>query len=399
MAPRPKSLRTLIGAGLVGLCAAPILAVGLYAGVSAGNHARGQAAENLLELSAQIASKLDIGMHERWRDIALITSMVNARGDVDWSAEFRRQLDALRQSVPVYAWIGAADTEGRVQVSTGGMLEGADVSARPWYRAGRQAAFAGDVHEAVLLAQKLPPNPNGEPLRFVDIAMPMVRGDGVPMGVLGAHLSWNWIDEVTAAVLDRSGGRAPGTEAMVVSRDGTVLMGPKGLQGEKLDLAGVRAGAQGIARTDVERWPDGKEYFTAVAPTRGEGDYRGLGWIVMVRRDAETVLSPAADLQQRILLVALAAAAAACALGWHLSGRVTRPLRTIAEAADRIGHGDTAAGVPPTRAFGEALTLSVALVRIAATLEQQQPSASPTLRRASHPAEPAVSAPREPAAP
>ncbi|MDQ2102707.1 HAMP domain-containing protein [Azospirillum isscasi] len=377
--------------GLLGLCLAPSTLVGLYASGHVGERVRSEATEHLLDVSAQIAGMLDVGMHERWRDMTLVASMINAQGSLDRADDLRDQFETLKRNVPIYAWIGAAETDGRVVASSQRLLEGADVSARPWFRAGTQAPFAGDLHEALLLARTLPPNPNGEPLRFVDIAMPLVRKDGVPLGVLGAHLSWSWANEVAGSVLGRSGGGKPDMDAFVLSREGVVLMGPQDLQGRKLELASVRAGVQGVAKSVQEVWPDGRTYFTAVSPTRGEGDYRGLGWVVLVRRDADATLADVSALQHRILFASLAAALAALMAGWVWAGRLSRPMQALAGAARRLSQGDLATPVPPTRAFAEATSLSASLVRLSMTLDAQRTPAATV--------EKPVSASREPAAP
>ena len=393
MTKRPKSLGTTLRLGLLGLCIAPSVVIGLYASGKVGEHVRAKAGENLLDASAQIAGMLDLGMHERWRDMTLVASMINAQGSLDRTDGLRDQLETLKRNVPIYAWIGAAETGGRVVASTQGLLEGDDVSARPWFRAGTQAPFAGDLHEAVLLAQKLPPGPDGEPLRFVDIAMPLMRKDGVPLGVLGAHLSWAWADEVAASVLER-GGDKPDMDAFVLSREGVVLMGPKELRGRKLEVASVRAGLQGVTRTSQDVWPDGKNYFTAVTPTRGDGDYRGLGWVVLVRRDADAALAGVSALQHGILFASLAMAVGALLAGWVWAGRLSRPLQALAEAARRLSQGDRATPVPPTRAFAEATSLSASLVQISLALDARGPRTPPGGAM-----EKPVSASREPAAP
>jgi diguanylate cyclase len=45
---------------------------------------------------------------------------------------------------------------GKVEVAANKLLEGADVSARPWFIHG-ETSYLGDVHKAVLLAKKLKP--------------------------------------------------------------------------------------------------------------------------------------------------------------------------------------------------------------------------------------------------
>ena len=102
----------------------------------------------------------------------------------------RAMFDGIAGDGKRVSWAGFATLDGTVQVATNGLLEGADVSARPWFRAGLQAGFAGDVHEAVML-NRLLGGSETDPLRFVDLARPATR-DGRVRGVYGVHLSIDW---------------------------------------------------------------------------------------------------------------------------------------------------------------------------------------------------------------
>lgn len=367
----PRSLSTLLSASIAVLCIAPVAGVSLLANGTIGSRLRDQAGAAALDLSAQIADKLDRSMFERWLDIRMIGRIQETlEPDAD-PDRLRVKLETLQRSSPEYAWVGLASPEGRVLVSTGRLLEGADVSGRPWFRAGSRNMFAGDVHEAVLLAKKLPPNANGDPLRFVDVAMPLRRADGVPLGVLGAHLSWSWGEEITASVLDVRGERSESAEALIVSAEGDVLLGPDGLVGGKLDLLSLGAARQGGTRHGLETWPDGRDYLTATTLTTGHRDYPGLGWAVVVRQDADKVLAPIRRFQWNLALLGLGAALAAAFAGSVLARRITRPLLEIAEAADRIREYDHDARIPYTRSYAEVFRLSSALVDLDARLRRR----------------------------
>ncbi|MGY4403602.1 hypothetical protein [Bradyrhizobium sp. USDA 3315] len=112
-----------------------------------------------------------------WMDVSRLadlidpTDLANAREHV----QFLSRLDSR------YSWLGIADLEGRVLAARDGMLEGASVAQRPWFRRGVDAPAAVDVHEAQLLASLLPASP--EPLRFIDLAAPL-RHEGSVAGVI-----------------------------------------------------------------------------------------------------------------------------------------------------------------------------------------------------------------------
>ncbi|HSK38527.1 MAG TPA: cache and HAMP domain-containing protein [Arenibaculum sp.] len=361
----PRSLETILTVGITALSTLSTLAVGILAVGQTGTAMQAGAGNDLLGAAAEVADRLDRDMFERWRDIRLVVDLQAVQG----SDALRGTLETLKASIPEYAWIGLAGTDGRVIASTDGLLEGVDVSSRPWYRAGSQAAFAGNVHEAELLAQKLP-GTSGEPERFVDVAMPVARPDGVPIGVLGAHLSWSWAAGIELSVLGEP--RRGGAQALILDKAGTVIMGPKEIEGRTLELAALRAGRQGAARHFIETWPDGGRYLTAVAPTRGYDDYPGLGWVVLVRQDAGTAFAPLRRMQTVTGLTALAMALLAAIGGRMLAAWVARPLRGLVAAAAAISKGDAAAPVPHTRNFAEANRLGTALVGIAAQLRRRK---------------------------
>src|SRR5690606_13379449 len=97
----------------------------------------------LQDQAVHMAGALDGGMFERYRDIQVATELVTPQlqaGDLD---AVRALLRRLQSTYPAYAWIGVTDPQGRVRVATGGLLEGADVSARPWYSGALEQVFAG----------------------------------------------------------------------------------------------------------------------------------------------------------------------------------------------------------------------------------------------------------------
>jgi hypothetical protein len=90
----------------------------------------------------------------------------------------------MQRTVPDYAWIGFADRDGRVRAATGGILEGASVSHRPWFSDGIMQAAVEDVYAAFLLASLLSPDRGGTPFRSVDVG----RDRCEPPRTMG----WGW---------------------------------------------------------------------------------------------------------------------------------------------------------------------------------------------------------------
>ncbi len=133
-----------------GVCRRPCDCPGCAAVISASTALREAAERQLSQAAHQMSERLDLHMFERLGDITTAAGMKTLFSGEDRDAQ-RALLERLQRAVPNYAWIGLAGPDGRVLVSTSGLLEGEDVSSRPWFAAGRQGPAALDVHEAKLL--------------------------------------------------------------------------------------------------------------------------------------------------------------------------------------------------------------------------------------------------------
>jgi PAS domain S-box-containing protein len=324
----------------------------------------------LRELAVQTADKLDRGMYTRYREVKLLAQRRDLASGSNSLAERRAVLDSIRESYGFYDWIGMAGLDGRVQVAAGGLLEGADVSQRPWFRNALRGIHVGDVHEAVLLAKVLP-RQEGEPRRFVDVSFPVKDPQGKTLGVLGAHLSWQWARSIERSVIAPLAARGK-VDALIVGSSGNVLLGPAGLQGKTLDLASLRAAQRQDAGYLVERWPDGTNYLVGFSRSRGFEDYPGLGWTVLVRQAELEAFAPAQALRQRALVSGLALAALFSIVGVVLARYITRPLGRLVSEAERIRGGENVQLASGAGSYVEVETLSATLNALLADLRQRR---------------------------
>ncbi|MBD1806011.1 response regulator [Microcoleus sp. FACHB-SPT15] len=322
------------------------------------------------EIAYQMADKLDRGMFERYRDIQILASLDPIRESNYPLAAKRSLLEKLQSTYPDYAWIGLTNQQGVVLASTGKVLEGVDASKRPFFEGGRVEPYVGDVHEALLLA-KLLPNLTGEPLRFVDLAAPVKDTQDKFQGVIAAHLSWAWATEVEKSLLQRL-GEYHNVEIFILSQDGTVLLGPKAFQGQKLTLASVQAARANQNSYLIEPWLKEGNYVTGFAKTQGYRDYPGLGWLVLVRQKAAVALAPARSLQSQVFAWGIALGTLFAILGGLSANQIVRPMLRIAAAANRIRQGDALAKIPLVRGQDELAVLSESLRHLVSTLNDQQ---------------------------
>ncbi|MES3002689.1 MAG: ATP-binding protein [Pseudomonadota bacterium] len=287
---------------------------------------------NLAELAHQTATRLDRAMFERYREVGLIANRLGSQAS---PIQVRAELEALQVSYPYYAWIGATDLEGKVRASTGGLLTGQDVSKRPWFSNALDGKYVGDVHEALLLAKLLGPAPGSEPPRFVDVAFPVRDPAGRAVGVLGAHLSWEWARDIQRVIFVAVDSERD-VEPLIVSESGSVLLGPQDMNGRKLATASIQAAAAGTAGYGVETWPDGVSYLVGHASTKGHRDYPGLGWKVLVRQPVSEAFEPVRELQRRVFGGGVVIALLFSLLGWYAAKVITRPVLRLADEASRM---------------------------------------------------------------
>jgi PAS domain S-box-containing protein len=298
-----------------------------------------QIGEGLADLAVQTSDKLERGMFERYREVALIADRPSLTDPSYDNARLTRTLRRVQETYNYYEWIGITDVDGKVKASGNGLLVGADVSARPWFRQGLAGGYAGDVHEALLLDKLLPAQK--EPRRFVDVAFPYADAEGRVQGVLGAHLSWNWARDVERSVVGSAVRKAP-LQALILNGEGRVLLGPSALVDKVLDLESIRR-ARKARRGDhlVERWPDGRQYVVGYQKGAGYANYPGLGWVVLVRQDVTEAYAPVRELRWHALWSGAALALLFSLVGVWVARGITRPLARLADAATLLRQGGT----------------------------------------------------------
>lgn len=336
---RLSTLMTLAVCATVALTAALQLAlVNHFAVRQSGEEAQ----LRLQQLSWQMRDSLDRVIEQAVGDAKLLTELPQVRHARN-PEDARRVLESLQRTFPDYAWIGIAEMDGVVSAATGRLLEGADVSKRPWFKTGAQGVHATDYHPAVLLEKMLPRR--ADPWRFVDVSGPILDGQGKAAGVLALHLSWEWARNHARKLLTPA-LRQYGAEILVVRNDGTVMLGPAALVDRKLDTASLRLARQGMTGSLRETWPDGRVYLTGYSQTGDLLDARSLRWSVLVRQTEDRAMEGAVDLQHRMLagsvLLALALAGAAALL----ARRLTRPISALRRAIEGITAA-SAVGRPP----------------------------------------------------
>jgi PAS domain S-box-containing protein len=358
--PRPRpSLASWLVASFSALTVALTAVIALVIERTASHDVERGIGSNLAVLARQMSNRLDRGMFERHRELQLMSSRLSRLPD---DALVQAELDAAKNSYRYYLWMGLARDDGVVLAASDDALVGGNLASQPWFLNALAGSNLGPVHEEALPRQL---SPERRRQRFYDVAFPLKMGGGVR--VLGAHVSWDWAQDVRQAVF----GTGPLTaEPLVVSREGVVLLGPADLEGRTLQLASLeaaRAGRNGHLR---ERWPDGRTYVVGYDPSRGFQSSPGLGWSILVRQDTDAAYAPVRALQRRVALWGGGLALLFSLIGWMVARRIARPLLDLATDARRLEQGGEAQ-VRTSTAYREVQDLGHALNSLIGNLKQK----------------------------
>ncbi|NHQ82931.1 diguanylate cyclase [Chromobacterium vaccinii] len=342
--------------------------------------------EAMSSLAGSIAKAIEANLRERHREVLLLAqtpTYIRAPLDGD---ELRQSLERTKQAYKYYAWIGIADTQGKIVSAAGGMLVGQSAAKRPWFIHGLHAPFVGDIHQAVLLAKLLPASSaQGEPLRFVDFASPVYDPSGKLRGVLATHALWDWVEDIIRERLPPKSG----LETFIVDRQGN-LLSPFEAVG-KMQAPAPMPAAQTFR---LGPWPGGGDYLYSESRVQEAG----LGWRVIVRQPKQQALAALNRLRGALMLLGLAASALLMAAVYRLATSFSRPLEQLAGTAQRVGGGEEDAdwairgGTQELRQLSEAmrnmtsslLARKQQLADVNANLEQMVADRTEQLRESNH---------------
>eukprot|EP01119_Soliformovum_irregulare_P017708 TRINITY_DN5305_c0_g1_i6.p1 TRINITY_DN5305_c0_g1~~TRINITY_DN5305_c0_g1_i6.p1 ORF type:complete len:439 (-),score=51.39 TRINITY_DN5305_c0_g1_i6:45-1262(-) len=319
------------------------------------NHTAQEASvQNVLVLeSGKAVDIFDRSMFERLREIVIATSLSVFTSPTSTASEQRAYLDTMQTTYTTYAWIGYTAINGTVLASTDGILQGANVSARPWFQAAALGApFVGDVHNALLL-QGILQNLTGtkDPFRFVDVAN-AVRDPTTnrTIGILGAHLYWNWAQEIQSDVLSSYYSDGDGTvttlsnagiEFFVLTSTFVPILQPPGYnynESAALNLPSVAAAITAGDPFAYETW-DGIEYVIGISISKGYRSYQGLGWVVLLRQKRDVAFK-AVDRNTHLLIgIGIGLALVFSIIGWIIAHQIVKPITRVVKSARMILKG------------------------------------------------------------
>ena len=325
--------------------------------------------------AGRIASEANLNFALRLQSVRALAAMLSTEVGERNAPALRKMMENVRQAYPEFEWIAVADPKGRVMAATGSMDESASVADRSWFERGLHGSSVGEVRLAPIVAQSADGTAGDSRGSFVECMASIVDARGKTIGVIGTRLGSRWLQDL-AASLGEGVGR---TDALLLGRDGTVLVGPAGLKGKRWEGPGepvqqAMSGepSRGLEPSPaIERSPDGTRYLVAHAAPAASDALDALGWRVLAVQPLEEASQPGIRLQQQVAAALLGLGLVAAALGVLVVRRLTRSLDDIANSADAVRTG-VAQEISVPSGRNEAARLGHALRELLASLRRER---------------------------
>src|SRR5574341_197994 len=249
------------------------------------------AGESLALTAADIADKTDRLLFERFGDVQMMARAFHVQpADRAYQSAY---LAWMKESYPVYAWLGVVDAEGRVAAATDPALLGQDLSETEWFTAVRATSrpYVRDV---------VPGGAHGgiEALAF---SAPVTGPHGEFMGAVTSRVALPFLEEIVSETLRAfatQGGLLEQTEYQVLTSNGTVFIDSNPSHEGRVNLIDrgvVSARLSESSQPGYVEEEHGRRHVpivTGYAQVRGFKDFPDLDWRILVRVDRRAILEP-----------------------------------------------------------------------------------------------------------
>ncbi|MDF5716295.1 MAG: ATP-binding protein [Rhizonema sp. NSF051] len=329
---RNQNLRTRLGIAIGSIAFLLSISASLIVGHTISEQVKCDVGRSLAELAYQMTDKLDRGIFEHYRDLQTISTLHVFSNHHSLSQQ-RVFLKKLQSTDNDFAWISLVDRKGVVVASTNKPLEDKFLSQTPLFVKRQKASYVSEVDKAMKVAE-LSLTPTGKPQHFLNLLVPMTDFQGHPQGVLSAYFNWNWAYEVEKSLLHSLDNKI---EIFVLSQNGDWLLTPPKFKATSLSLKSLQAAKGGMNDYVIENWFDNHTYLTGFAKSV---EYRGLGWLVLVRQKTDVVYSTVWHLQQQVFIWNMVLWGLFAVLGLLATMAITNPSLAIAVAGDCNRAGD-----------------------------------------------------------
>jgi signal transduction histidine kinase len=340
---------------IIGLAATFSIAAAVWVGRIARENVIEQNVRRLSLETEQFSSDLGQALEARLGAVRAARSLLHASADSDRHQILLSLFDELASAYPELDWIAVADSHGIIVNSREIFQKGGGVESSAWFAAGMRGPWLGNINGAAL----------------GDMSAPIRGESGEILGVIAAHIGRRRAPNPPLRLTDESDPRG-NTQAYVLDRSGTVLIGPEESRGKPWNGTPVddaRAAAPGAPR--FERLPSGRKVLVSSSPLSTGGGVSQLGWQARLSEPIERVYQRADALGLQILWVSLGLGAVTALLGTVGALHLTRRLKRLAQSVAAAGL-DEVARIEIPQGQDEVARLAGAFAKTHGDLQQER---------------------------
>ncbi len=263
------------------------------------------AGHSLVQAATDAASRLDMTVLERYRDIQLLSTTTIAQGREPEA--LTKYLRELLHAFPTYRWIGVTDSRGRIIAATDPSSSSLDQSQRPWFQLARTLT-------GVRILDAQASEESGGTLGITVVA-PLRSHDGQFLGAIAAivgvpslmdilddtmraleYIEWTEESHIEYQLLNENGDLIADS---TLPQEGNFNLKQLGLP--SATLVGINARGF-VEETHLRR---GTSVITAYAQVTIAHADPTLRWGILIRVDRDSILAPIRSLFRKLSFLAI----------------------------------------------------------------------------------------------
>ena len=314
------------------------------------------------DLAHGIAAVVGENLGERQREISRVAREPVLRTAPLSSPEVAATLARLQAAYSNYSWIGVTDEKGVVRAATQSQRVGEDVGDQPWFKAGLEGPFIGDIRKMSALSQTGLPETTAQASTYLDVSAPVMAESATTRGVVGAQINRQWLPVVLGMLAP---ARAKEDQLTIFVMNGSNKLIYPDNNPSTLAAAHVPTALRPYTESV---WEDGYRYLSATAAVRDVLPGKSLGWRVVVRQPLARALENVAALKSVLLGASLTVMIVFFSLACWSASTISRPLRQLARIAKKIQSGDERTPIDVPTATADLRNLVDAFAGMSSTL-------------------------------
>ncbi len=262
--------------------------------------------QNLAMAAAEITDKLDRLLFERYADVLMMSEVLPTLPQNQ--AYLTHYLNRIKKAhSPVYLWLGVTDADGRVVAATEQEVLGLDLGRKPWFQIARDTrnVHVGDVglYEGI------------KGYDAVAFTAPIFGQRGEFLGVVTTRVCMPNLEDMLTQTIHAIETRDPvmgKIEYEFITHDGTAFIDSdlehKGnVNLKKMGLtSALLSESREPGYVEEEHLRRRVPVVTGYAQGSGYGEFKGLKWGVLIRRDRSSILGPVREVLRNIGLAGAA---------------------------------------------------------------------------------------------